>query len=145
MQGLARLQHLNELLQPSLARLRLLGVLQSVENRIAVLAVERLKELLCMGTCNQSRLQITRDGDRPLGCVRSLPPAVALCGFHLRLARPRESPLGSQTVDRRTVDLGPLAARAAACEALPPPSLLAGCRLPIDPSITEGSLEGLRV
>src|SRR6266516_6297193 len=54
MQSLARLQHLNELPEPPLARLRLLGVVQSVENRIAVLAVERLKELLCTGTCSQA-------------------------------------------------------------------------------------------
>src|SRR5881396_2016153 len=108
MESLARLQHLNELPEPPLARLRLLGVVQSVENRIAVLAVERLKEFLCTGTCRQGRAQITGDGDCPLGCVRGLPPAVALCRVHLRLARRHESPLSAQTLDRRTVDLRPL-------------------------------------
>src|SRR6185295_8268840 len=134
MQSFARLEHTNELLQSPLARLRSLRVLQSVENRIAVLAVERLKELLGTGPGNQGRLQVLGDGDRPLGCVRSLPAAVALCGIHLRHTRRRESPLGQQTLDRRTVDLGPLAARGSGCEALAPPSIFAGRRLPIDPS-----------
>src|SRR5437660_11519731 len=98
MQRLARLQHLNELLQPSLARLRLLGIVQSVENRIAVLAVERLKELLGTGTCNQGRLQVRGDRDRPLGCVRSLPPAAPLCGFYLLQARRRSPPVAPQAV-----------------------------------------------
>jgi hypothetical protein len=46
MQRLTRRQHADELLQPTLARLRLLRVLEPVEVGIAVLAIERLKELL---------------------------------------------------------------------------------------------------
>src|SRR5690348_18398075 len=95
MQSFARLQHTNELLQPPLARLRFLSVLQAVENRIAVLAVERLKELLGTGPGNQCRLQVVGDGDRPLGCVRSLPAAVALCEIGRASCRERvESSVG---------------------------------------------------
>src|SRR5580692_3930385 len=46
-QRLACFEHLNELQQSPLASLRFFCVVQSIENGIAVLAVERFEELSC--------------------------------------------------------------------------------------------------
>ena len=55
-QRLACFEHLNELQQSSLAGLRFFCIVQSIENGIAVLAVERFEELSRNRTSRQCRL-----------------------------------------------------------------------------------------
>src|SRR2546430_456397 len=67
--GLARLEHLDELRQPPGARLRLLRVLEPVEDRVPVLAAQLGEERLGLGARVELALEVVGHGDALLALV----------------------------------------------------------------------------
>ena len=87
---LAGLEHGDELLQPARARLGLLRVLEPVEDRVAVAAVEAGEERGGRGARVELALQVVGHGDRAPGRRRRRPS-----GRRPSRARPRAGPPGA--------------------------------------------------
>src|SRR4051794_32591281 len=95
-QLLPGLEHRDELLQAARAGLGALGVMQPVEDRVAVLAVERVEERARGGARVELALKIVGDGHRRLARVRLVPAPVALRGLDRRVPGRPHAPLGDQ-------------------------------------------------
>src|SRR5439155_11135316 len=93
----------------------------------------------------QGRRQVAGDCRRAPRLVRPGPAAVGLRRLDLGEAGRLHLPGGDERLGLPAVDPGPLAAGTAGREALEPPGLVVGALLAVDPSVTEGDVEGLGV
>src|SRR5947207_4926319 len=136
---------LHELGDPPGARLGAFRVLDPVEDRVAVLAVERGEELARLFVPPQRALEVVRHDGVPRAVVRRLPATVRLRALDLREPRrPHQSGL-DQPRRRLAVDLRPLAPRPPREEALQVVRLVETPRLRVDPAVAERNLERLGV
>src|SRR5262245_42788965 len=107
----ARLEHGDELCQAPGARLGLLGVLEPVEDRVAVLAAEPGEECLRRRPRVELALEIIRDRGAALAGVGGVPAAVRLGALDLGVSSGPHSPLGDQLLRLGPIDLRPPPAR----------------------------------
>ena len=106
---LSGLEHRDELRQPPSARLGLLGVLEPVQDRVAVLTRQLVEERPGVWTDVELAPEILGDGDRPLALVGRLPAAVGLGPFDLAEAGRPHPAVGGQSLHLVAVDPRPLA------------------------------------
>src|SRR4051794_5292460 len=130
---LPRLEHLDELREPPRPRLGPLGVLQAIEDRVAVLAVQAGEERLRPRSRVELAPEVVGDGHRRLPGVGRRPAAVGLRGLGLGQAARAHPALGDQPLGLLAVDLRPLAARRARAEALQEPLLVQRLAPAVDP------------
>jgi len=77
---LAGLEHRDELSQPPSPRVGLLGVVEPVDDRVAILLLSSAKNASAFGRASSSALEVVGDGAAPLslvGCLQQRPSAFA--------------------------------------------------------------------
>src|SRR5947209_20319150 len=109
---LARLEHRDELGQAPRAGGRQLGVVQTVEDRIAVLARELLEELPRLRAGIELALEVGGHAHAPLALICGVPAAVRPGPLHLGETRWAHPALADQALGRLAVDPRPSAALA---------------------------------
>ena len=119
-------QHRDEALDPLGAGLGSLGLVDAVEERVAVLAPQRREELACGGVAVELALEVLGHGGPALRRIGGLPAPVGLGGLHLVQAGRAHPPLGDQPLGLLAVDLRPPAPRPAGGEALEEEVLVVG-------------------
>src|SRR5437763_5190944 len=142
---LAGLQHRDELRESARAGLRLLGVLQAVEDRVAVLTAEPEEELLRLRAGGELTLEVVGNGDSALALVGRLPAAVRLRALDLGEACRAHPAGGDEALGLLAVDLRPPAPRLSRREPLEEVVLVERLALAVDPPEAERALEHPRV
>src|SRR3954469_9086371 len=145
MQRLAPLQHRHERRDAPRPRLGLASRLHAVQDRVAVLRVQRLEERRRTRRGVEGGLQIVGHRGRARGVVRGVPPAVRLRPLDLAQAR-RLHPAGLDQRRRElAVALGPDAPCPPRREALQVERVVEAARLAVDPAEAERRVERLHV
>src|ERR1700730_2985069 len=142
---LARLEHGDEFLQPPRAGPRPPGVLQPVEDGVAVLARELPEEGLRLRSGIELAAQVRRDRDAPLTLIRSLPAAVVPGALDLGEPRGLHPVLGDQPLGRVAVYPRPPATTAPRREPLQETTIVERLATSVAPPEAEGALEHLGI
>src|SRR3954470_6118011 len=145
MQRLAPLQHRHECRDAPRPRLGLASRLHAVQDRVAVLRVQRLEERRRTRRGVEGGLQIVGHRGRARGVVRGVPPAVRLRPLDLAQAR-RLHPAGLDQRRRElAVALGPDAPCPPRREALQVERVVEAARLAVNPPDAERRMQRLHV
>src|SRR3954467_6503983 len=145
MQRLPPRQHRDERRDPSRARLRSLRGLDAVQDRVAVLGVQRREERRRLRRRVERRTEVVRHGRGARRVVGSVPAPVRLRALDLAQARRLHPPRLDQRLREPAVALGPHAPRASRREALLVPRLVDTAGLAVDPPEPQRLLERLHV
>src|ERR1700730_14145853 len=143
MDRLAAGQHGHVLLDPLRARFRLLCIVNAIEDRVSIVAVEPLKVLFGSRLAIERGLEIFRDSRFALRRIGRLPPTVALGVLDLPQTgalHPTELDQGKRPL---AIDPRPLALLAARREADQPMVGVKLVQLAVDPAVAKRAVDRL--
>src|SRR5215212_8212466 len=138
-------QHRHVLLDASCPRLWLFGVLDPVQDRIPVPAVEGIEELPRYLVLLEFSPQIVGHSRPALRFIGRLPPTVRSSPLDLPQAGGLHPARLDQLLDLLAVDPRPLAPGPARGEPLQPVLSVEGLRLAVNPAVAQRNLQGLRL
>ena len=144
MDGFAARQHPDKFFDLGGARFRLIGVVNAVENCVAVGAGERGEESGGWRVFVESDLKIVRDRGLALGRVGGLPSAIGFGALYFSMSGGMHAALGDQLLGLGPVDFRPFAAGRARGKSNQPELAVVGLKLTVDPAVAERGVDGFR-
>src|SRR5262249_28995757 len=139
--GLACLQHCDELREPARSRLRPLRVLEAVQDRIAVLTAELGEERLRLWAGVEFALKVIGDDDPALALVGRLPSPITLRPLDFGEPGRTHLPGSDQSLHLLAVDPRPPAPRLSRRESLAKVPLVEPLSPPVDPPEAESAVQ----